>query len=742
MSQTQNASNRKLTAYMSPAGAWAFSVGTSIGWGSFVVTCSTYLGQAGIHGTVFGLLAGMIVVLVVAKNLYTAIEHDPDSGGIYTYVRSVCGHDHGFLIAWFLLLTYLAILWANITSIPLFARNFMGNMFMFGRMYSIFGYDVYAGEVMIAIVFVAIVALLCANSTRIPQIFMIVMAVLFIGILIISAVLCFIHHDASYSFEPGYVPDRSHLTQIVRIAVISPWAFIGFENIAHFSEEIRYPVTKTRRILISSVLFTTLVYILMTLLSVSAYPPGYATWLDYIRDMGNLSGIESIPAFYAASVYMGNTGVNLMMLALLCVVFTSIIGNLTAVSRLIYALGRDGIAPASCGNVTSKGIPARSVIIVMLISFLIPFMGRTAIGWIVDVTTLGATILYGFLSYAVLRDAKRRGDRGCTISGAVGAALMIGFVILLLAPKLMTYEAMPSESYFIFAVWSLLGLIVFRIVMNHDDAHVFGRSVVVWMLFLLLILLTTMMWVNRETQTVTDDSLAEIRTYYEGHIENGGASYDSDEAEEFMRLRAERIEGLDSRNTIFSYGLFLLAVLIMLDNFRISRNREKEWQDELGKARKETNTDPLTGVKNRHAFFEWQENIENRIESGDRRAFAVVVCDVNDLKRVNDTLGHEAGDECIRTASARICRIFSHSPVFRFGGDEFVVILEGEDYDRNEELMAQLAEYSKEAPANNENSIAAGIALYDPDRHSSMHAVFEAADTAMYAQKKIMKGRS
>ena len=249
-----------------------------------------------------------------------------------------------------------------------------------------------------------------------------------------------------------------------------------------------------------------------------------------------------------------------------------------------------------------------------------------------------------------------------------------------------------------------------------------------------------MMWVNRETQTVTDNSLEEIRTYYEEHIENGGVSYNSDEAGEFLRLRAERIEGLDSRNTIFSYGLFLLAVLIMLNNFRISRNREKEWQDALGAARKESNTDPLTGVKNRHAFFEWQENIENRIEGGDHSAFAVVVCDVNDLKRVNDTLGHEAGDECIRTASARICRIFSHSPVFRFGGDEFVVILEGEDYDRNEELMEQLFRYSEEAPANNENSIAAGIALYDPDTHSSMHAVFEAADTAMYEKKRMMKG--
>ncbi len=83
----------------------------------------------------------------------------------------------------------------------------------------------------------------------------------------------------------------------MRIAVISPWAFIGFENVSHFSEEFTYPVKKIRKIVVASVVFTTLVYVFMTLLSVSEYPAGYSNRLEYISDMGNLSGIESIPAF-------------------------------------------------------------------------------------------------------------------------------------------------------------------------------------------------------------------------------------------------------------------------------------------------------------------------------------------------------------------------------------------------------------------------------------------------------------
>ena len=191
---------------------------------------------------------------------------------------------------------------------------------------------------------------------------------------------------------------------------------------------------------------------------------------------------------------------------------------------------------------------------------------------------------------------------------------------------------------------------------------------------------------------------------------------------------------------MFSYGLFLLAVAIMLNNFRISRNREKEWENLLGAAQKESTTDPLTGVKNRHAFFKWAEDIDNRIEAKDGTGFAVVVCDINDLKLVNDSKGHKAGDECIRIASTKICRIFSHSPVFRYGGDEFVVILEGEDYDRNEDLIRELEKYSQNAKLSGGNTIAAGIAVYDPSKHTSMLAVFEDADSAMYKNKRIMKG--
>ena len=98
-----------------------------------------------------------------------------------------------------------------------------------------------------------------------------------------------------------------------------------------------------------------------------------------------------------------------------------------------------------------------------------------------------------------------------------------------------------------------------------------------------------------------------------------------------------------------------------------------------------SNVDILTGVKNRNCMNVDVDELALKMEF-DPRPFTVAFCDLNGLKTINDTLGHEAGDEYIKSASRLICTQFAHSPVFRVGGDEFVTILKGSDYEHREEL--------------------------------------------------------
>ena len=132
MNSANKAGENRLVRYLSPLGAWALAFGCSVGWGAFVMPGTTFLPIAGPVGTALGIGVGGLIMLIIGMNYHYLMNRYPDSGGTYAYAREIFGCDHGFLNAWFLLLTYVAIIWANATALPLIARNLFGGLFQFG----------------------------------------------------------------------------------------------------------------------------------------------------------------------------------------------------------------------------------------------------------------------------------------------------------------------------------------------------------------------------------------------------------------------------------------------------------------------------------------------------------------------------------------------------------------------------------------------------------------------------------
>ncbi len=262
--------DKKLVPYLSPAAAFALSTGTAIGWGSFVVTGNLYLAQAGPLGSVLGMLVGMVIMLLIARNYHYMMNRYPGPGGAYTYMANTFGYDNAFLNAW------------------------------------------------------------------------------------------------------------------------------------------------------------------------------------------------------------------LLLLALLSLIVTSLIGNLVAISRLIYELAKEEVLFDRFAVLNTRCMPENALhLIVMLSLLIIPFLGRIAIGWIVDVNTVVAVIVYGFISAAAYRCAGKNGDRVERVTGMAGMALMVGFGIVELFPAVFNTGSMATESYFLFMLWAILGIIFFRNVLVRDAARKFGKSIVV-----------------------------------------------------------------------------------------------------------------------------------------------------------------------------------------------------------------------------------------------------------------------
>ena len=133
--------------------------------------------------------------------------------------------------------------------------------------------------------------------------------------------------------------------------------------------------------------------------------------------------------------------------------------------------------------------------------------------------------------------------------------------------------------------------------------------------------------------------------------------------------------------------------------------------------------------------------MDSEIAEGTAGPFEVVVCDVNGLKHINDTYGHKAGDKYIKDAAMLICRYFKRSPVYRIGGDEFVVITGEPDHSG---LMTILDELNAEIEGNvgSDNVVVSvGVSAYEPISDRSVHAIFERADALMYKRKLELKAK-
>ncbi len=153
--------------------------------------------------------------------------------------------------------------------------------------------------------------------------------------------------------------------------------------------------------------------------------------------------------------------------------------------------------------------------------------------------------------------------------------------------------------------------------------------------------------------------------------------------------------------------------------------------------------DSLTGLRNTTSYKAWVGDFDAKIQT-EKPAFGVMVLDLNYLKKTNDTYGHNVGNRLIVSASQLISEAFKRSPVFRIGGDEFLVILQGRDFENRDTLFEKFDEACANAFVDLETEkipvcIAKGFSVFDPTTDTQFYDVFNRADDEMYKNKNRMK---
>lgn len=184
----------------------------------------------------------------------------------------------------------------------------------------------------------------------------------------------------------------------------------------------------------------------------------------------------------------------------------------------------------------------------------------------------------------------------------------------------------------------------------------------------------------------------------------------------------------------------------LLEDLSDARNDIMDKEEKIGEIQKVAYHDALTGVGSKAAFDHLAAELSESIRSHDT-GIAVVMMDVNNLKYVNDTFGHDKGDAYLCGCCKIVCNIYKHSPVFRLGGDEFTVVLKGSDYENRYALLEKLNHTFEESFAQSDAqpwecySLVGGMSelrLSD----TSLEQILKRADQEMYKAKQIFKSKN
>lgn len=494
---------------LSPLTLWALAFGCCIGWGSLIMPGTTFLPTAGTAGTTIAVVLGAFVMILIAYNYYFVMQRNSGAGGVVTFTKELLGWDHAFFCAWFLWIAYVSLLWANATAVTLMGRNLFGDVLQFGFHYEFAGYDVYGGEVLVTILLLWTFGIIFARTTSLANLLVkIAGVVLFVGV-----VFCYVSAVTVAPAMPRFyfVEGSAEWKQVFMIFALIPWAFIGFETISQYANDFKGSIRKIFYLMIAAIICAAIVYVFMTSLATLQYPAPFKSSLIYLKTLGVLSGIQRVPTFYVVNETFGGHGIAILCVIISAALITSLLGYYRAVCGLTQVLASKNILPSM---LTKR---RNAAIFILLTSLIIPFFGRTVVGWFTDVTTIGATIAYGYTSTCAYILAKRENNRRAIVTGFVGIICAFAFTFFLLIPNLWSINVLSEESYFILAIWGLLGFAYFNYLFKNDEKK-FGSAPTVWLIMFFLVFFAALMWMREKIHDEMIIFIEDTNKFYSNNL--------------------------------------------------------------------------------------------------------------------------------------------------------------------------------------------------------------------------------
>lgn len=477
--QTEAVEEYQLQRKLSPMHVWAIAFGCVIGWGSFINPGKKFLPNSGVAGTAIAMAMGALVMIIIAFSYAYMVPKFPKAGGEFTFTKMCFGKNMAFVCGWFLVVAYLTNVPMNSTAIGLIVDGLDGpaDILKWGFHYNIAGFDIYLGEMLLAMFILLLFGylnIIGVQKAAIVQTILSSLLVICVFTLCLAGI--FSAKAKGVNMQPIWGFDKSAaiaakantstidpfaragtagiLSAILATFAIAPWAYVGFDAIPQAAEEFNFSFKKVSFIMIIAILFGCFVYISNNTVAAAALE----NWPDRV-----MAGEWVL--LIAAEELLGTFGKVLIGVGVSCAVLSGIMGFYLASSRLMYSMSRDGYLPKWFGKVDKKyGTPKNAMIFCVIVSLSGPILGREALGWFVDMSAIGASIGYFFTCASTLVTARREKDATTflKIMAIVGVIFSVTFMVLQLIPiPGLSGVHFGKESYIMLVIWIALGFVFY-----------------------------------------------------------------------------------------------------------------------------------------------------------------------------------------------------------------------------------------------------------------------------------------
>jgi len=429
--------------------AIAISVGAIIGWGAYVMPGDLFLPQSQLLGSSVAIIIGTLAIYMVARAYINLLTQTPEneSGGIY-WIEKYINRKHAYIYGWGVTIGYISIIALNISAVALLLRYLLPSGLQLGYLYTIAGWEVYASEVFLCSAAIILFSYINLKGVRVGakiQLYIALFMILSVTALFFASLWM---TPTSQAFLPADMSSSS-ITGLewLPILAVMPWAYVGFETTPQISKAISDSKTKTKSIILISLIAGVLFYFLINYFTALNMSFDYQAIKDSHWATGE--GIDN---------RIGSIGIWLLSIAMIGSIMSGINGFILSSVKLLESMGDTSLLPSVFTDKDNRFSKQKTIILICLVCLLSPWLGRNYLLDIVTMASLGITVGFAYVTTADLINERKKKQAG--LLNYVSVLISVVFISLLLLP--FSPAALSFNAYILLGLFVLLGAIGYK----------------------------------------------------------------------------------------------------------------------------------------------------------------------------------------------------------------------------------------------------------------------------------------